>query len=360
MARACIPFHVKNTFITVGEEDGLDDLSGVKLSRGRGVTEPAYMDNNDVPKADREPSEPEQEQEPCREALGLGKNCETCGDAGLVGLAETIEEQELDGFDWRRLVTAVEFGVQPPAVAPEEPPIAIQEEPYVHAPAVNEASKWVFGAPTFQSWHTPSLNQGSANHVANANKNCSSQQNAEWGRITTVMMRNLPNKYTQGMLLEEVDAAGFANSYDFFYLPIDCETRANRGYAFINFRDSSYAWNFKEHFENHQMSYFNSDKCVTIVPATLQGFTANYTHYSKSRAYKSAPEMRPLFFRDNDQVVKIRHKRGGKASLIDLAARQKYVASKQEESLTRYCGCCGDAVEPNFRFCRSCGSPLQC
>lgn len=37
---------------------------------------------------------------------------------------------------------------------------------------------------------------------------------------TTVMIRNIPNKYTQKMLLQTIDKK-LAGSYDFFYLPID-------------------------------------------------------------------------------------------------------------------------------------------
>lgn len=38
---------------------------------------------------------------------------------------------------------------------------------------------------------------------------------------TTLMLRNIPNKYTQDMILQEVCAAGLNGKYDFFYLPID-------------------------------------------------------------------------------------------------------------------------------------------
>ena len=38
---------------------------------------------------------------------------------------------------------------------------------------------------------------------------------------TTVMLRNIPNKYTRDMILEEIDAHNFKKKYDFFYLPID-------------------------------------------------------------------------------------------------------------------------------------------
>lgn len=51
---------------------------------------------------------------------------------------------------------------------------------------------------------------------------------------TTLMIRNIPNKYTQKILMQTIDAQGFYGKYDFFYLPIDFKNRCNVGYAFIN------------------------------------------------------------------------------------------------------------------------------
>ena len=52
---------------------------------------------------------------------------------------------------------------------------------------------------------------------------------------TTVMIKNIPNKYSQRNLLELIDV-GYGGAYDFFYLPIDFKNKCNLGYAFINFR----------------------------------------------------------------------------------------------------------------------------
>jgi len=52
-------------------------------------------------------------------------------------------------------------------------------------------------------------------------------------RRTTLMIKNIPNKYTQKMLLAAVDEQ-FKGTYDFFYLPIDFKNKCNVGYAFIN------------------------------------------------------------------------------------------------------------------------------
>ena len=52
-------------------------------------------------------------------------------------------------------------------------------------------------------------------------------------RRTTLMIKNIPNKYTQKMLLSTMDEQ-FRGAYDFFYLPIDFKNKCNVGYAFIN------------------------------------------------------------------------------------------------------------------------------
>ncbi len=53
---------------------------------------------------------------------------------------------------------------------------------------------------------------------------------------TTLMIRNIPNKYTKNMLLNEIKL-GFSDLFDFFYLQIDPNTLCNMGYAFINFKN---------------------------------------------------------------------------------------------------------------------------
>lgn len=159
----------------------------------------------------------------------------------------------------------------------------------------------------------------------------------EWTGVLTVMMRNLPNKFTQQFLIEEMDAAGFWGLYDFLYLPIDHDTGANKGYAFLNFFDPSYAWIFRVTFEGRKLGNFNSHKVVTITPAALQGFEANYAHYSSSRVSRGDPAARPLFLRQppiRTARESTSAETGGKAgskrgprrcrnSLIDAAAKQQ-------------------------------------
>lgn len=64
---------------------------------------------------------------------------------------------------------------------------------------------------------------------------------------TTVMVRNIPNKYKQKNLLDEINQNN-KGKYDFVYLPIDFQNNANIGYAFVNFLNPLFILEFKEEF----------------------------------------------------------------------------------------------------------------
>jgi RNA recognition motif-containing protein len=113
------------------------------------------------------------------------------------------------------------------------------------------------------------------------------------------MIRNIPNRYTQSELLVEIKEAGFDNKFDFFYLPMDHETHANFGYAFINFVEERDVDPFTKRFNGLKLNRFTSNKIIQIVPAQLQGFQANLQHYCKKAVCTDDNlDYRPLFFVD--------------------------------------------------------------
>merc|ERR1739848_601399 len=67
-------------------------------------------------------------------------------------------------------------------------------------------------------------------------------------KYTTVMLRNIPNKYTRDMLAEEIDNQGFQGKYGFLFLPNDFRNRANLGYAFLDFNSNNIRKNFVKKF----------------------------------------------------------------------------------------------------------------
>ena len=84
------------------------------------------------------------------------------------------------------------------------------------------------------------------------------------------MIKNIPNKYTQKMLLEKIDRL-HANRWDFFYLPIDLKNNCNVGYAFINFVDPIFILSFLEDMNHKSWERFNSEKICEITYGRIQG-----------------------------------------------------------------------------------------
>lgn len=118
---------------------------------------------------------------------------------------------------------------------------------------------------------------------------------------TTVMLKNIPNRYTAEEVLAEMLAGGFDGTFDFFYLPIDFKTKRNRGYSFINFRDAADARRFVEAFHGEHWTRYATQKILEVSPALTQGFEANITQYVRKDAQRiQNPWFRPMIFADGD------------------------------------------------------------
>eukprot|EP00442_Polarella_glacialis_P028421 CAMPEP_0115105528 /NCGR_PEP_ID=MMETSP0227-20121206/36056_1 /TAXON_ID=89957 /ORGANISM="Polarella glacialis, Strain CCMP 1383" /LENGTH=217 /DNA_ID=CAMNT_0002502837 /DNA_START=146 /DNA_END=799 /DNA_ORIENTATION=+ len=169
---------------------------------------------------------------------------------------------------------------------------------------------------------------------------CAAKAKSEWSKgkaksfpdvkppvVQTLMVRNVPNRYTKKMLLQEIDEAGFGDTYDFLHLPLDPVSGINGGYAFINFVDPEVPGWFRQRFEQARLKLFASSKILSIDPASLQGFEANYKHYANARvAHSSNAEARP-FFRFTGQIARSAvtsgyRRKAGIPSAIDLALKQ--------------------------------------
>ena len=83
------------------------------------------------------------------------------------------------------------------------------------------------------------------------------------------MIKNIPNKYTQKMLLTTIDEK-FHGTYDFFYLPIDFKNKCNVGYAFINMVCPQYIIPLIQKFDRKKWEKFNSEKVCNISYARIQ------------------------------------------------------------------------------------------
>jgi len=216
---------------------------------------------------------------------------------------------------------------------------------------------------------------------------------------TTVMVKNVPVKYTQRKLLREFLAAGFHGKLDFIYLPIDPRSRCSRGFAFCNFSSPEVTQQFFSTFHKKFLNAFESEVPLEVAAAEIQGFEANAEHYlvvkasrkEKGRDTFGCPTfLRPLpqqFLRHlrEDEVAEALGRDVAEASPVGLRRPQKNSQPMQRqmpvpvsrpiakpppepkpsmpmpmhameaELHMAHCNSCGQMI-PNNAFCPYCGS----
>lgn len=119
---------------------------------------------------------------------------------------------------------------------------------------------------------------------------------------TTFMIRNIPNKYTRDMILEDISERGFHAKFNFFYLPIDFRHRCNVGYAFINLISEEVAEEFAKKFNGTKLTQIKSSKVCAVAPAKVQGQLRNADQYRHSTVMSMQEKYQPVFFKDGKQI----------------------------------------------------------
>ncbi|KAJ8626860.1 hypothetical protein MRB53_020167 [Persea americana] len=124
---------------------------------------------------------------------------------------------------------------------------------------------------------------------------------------TTLMIKNIPNKYTSKMLLAAIDE-NHRGTYDFLYLPIDFKNKCNVGYAFINMISPSHIIPFYQAFNGKKWEKFNSEKVASLAYARIQGKAALVTHFQNSSLMNEDKRCRPILFHSEgpeagDQII---------------------------------------------------------
>ncbi|KAF9958347.1 hypothetical protein BGZ72_000488 [Mortierella alpina] len=112
---------------------------------------------------------------------------------------------------------------------------------------------------------------------------------------TTFMIRNIPNKYTQQMLLELINET-HRGKFDFLYLRMDFKNRCNVGYAFINFINADVIDSFVKAHVGKKWPRFNSDKICSLSFAAVQGRQALIEKFRNSSVMDEEPSYRPKIF----------------------------------------------------------------
>ena len=95
---------------------------------------------------------------------------------------------------------------------------------------------------------------------------------------STMMIKNIPNKFTREKLLELINK-NFAGTYDLLILPKDGNKNRNFGYAFINFISCYSIPYFYFMFNGKKWVDTNSKKVCEITYSKIQGRNELISHY---------------------------------------------------------------------------------
>ncbi|CAH8312614.1 unnamed protein product [Eruca vesicaria subsp. sativa] len=112
---------------------------------------------------------------------------------------------------------------------------------------------------------------------------------------TTLMIKNIPNKYTSKMLLAAIDEH-CKGTYDFLYLPIDFKNKCNVGYAFINLTKPENIVALYKAFNGNKWEKFNSEKVASLAYGRIQGKSALIAHFQNSSLMNEDKRCRPILF----------------------------------------------------------------
>lgn len=201
---------------------------------------------------------------------------------------------------------------------------------------------------------------------------------------TTVMIKHIPLKYTQRQLMQEINKNGFAERYDFLYMPADARNHGNRGFAFVNFLDADIAMEFYHKHHGRKLQKHNMEKTMVILPADLQGFEKNVEQYVVSRKNrKQVAHAEPAYFRQMPrtpntqlqvpvaQTGQARGRNNGAKSNVSANVQKKQAPQVYEAPwpnasempfgmpkvppVVRFCAFCGIPRSVGHAFCPYCG-----
>lgn len=110
--------------------------------------------------------------------------------------------------------------------------------------------------------------------------------------IYTVMIRNIPCSCKRDHIIEAIQTLGFQDSHEFFYVPT--RNGKTRGYAFLGFADPSVTRQFVKKMTGHKFPGKTSSKFITVVPASIQGFRKNLSHFESTSVMKNR-DAKPVF-----------------------------------------------------------------
>ncbi|XP_051227673.1 protein terminal ear1 homolog isoform X1 [Lolium perenne] len=232
--------------------------------------------------------------------------------------------QERKGKRGKNITIVVNATSASPSESPS-PALASGKQPCTKA--VGRSGSWRGPKGWRHGWETRyEFKQPDAdNNVATAGAATDSSTQEPETR-TTVMIRNIPNKYRSQKLLlnmldnhcieynKKIEAGGGEgefegqpfSSYDFLYLPIDFSNKCNVGYGFVNLTSPEAAVRLYKAFHKQPWEVYNSRKICQVTYARLQGLEALKEHFKNSKFPCDNDEYLPVVFsppRDGRQLT---------------------------------------------------------
>ena len=169
---------------------------------------------------------------------------------------------------------------------------------YKHKNSIYSNTSSIFGVSTNDSDYCGSLSSMSNNNLNSFERNNSIVEKnfkliVDIKRVifledkrTTLMIKNIPNKFTGEFLLNIIDQ-NFKGTYNLFILPTDTNKFKNFGYAFINFTSSYFIPYFYYMFNGKMWSSTNSQKICEITYSKIQGKKGLISHYLGKIVYQN-------------------------------------------------------------------------
>jgi hypothetical protein len=167
-----------------------------------------------------------------------------------------------------------------------------------HKNSVYSNSSSLFGVSTNDSDYCGSLSSMSNNNINSFERNNSILEKnfkliVDIRRVifledkrTTIMIKNIPNKFTGDFLLNIIDQ-NFKGTFNLFILPTDTNKCKNFGYAFINFTSSYFIPYFYYMFNGKMWSSTNSQKVCKLTYSKIQGKKGLISHYIGKIVYQN-------------------------------------------------------------------------
>mmetsp|Transcript_73706 Transcript_73706/g.240069 ORF Transcript_73706/g.240069 Transcript_73706/m.240069 type:complete len:252 (-) Transcript_73706:196-951(-) len=118
--------------------------------------------------------------------------------------------------------------------------------------------------------------------------------------FTALFLQHLPVTYSREVLLQTLNAEGFACAFDFVYVPVDLITMSCSGTAFINFRTHDDAVRAVQHFSGFTrwLHSESTEICRASWSNFCQGLKAHIERYRNSPVMheKVANICKPMIF----------------------------------------------------------------